>query len=88
MMTHERTEALAAYDGIPTTVLVGTSDLLTPPPHGRRIATNIRGARFAVAPGAGHMLPLERPRLVSEELIALVEMAAGTAERQAATALR
>jgi hypothetical protein len=34
------------------------------------------------------MLPLERPRLVSDELIALVEMAAGTAERQAATALR
>jgi hypothetical protein len=34
------------------------------------------------------MLPLERPRLVSDELIALVEMAAGAGERQAATALR
>jgi pimeloyl-ACP methyl ester carboxylesterase len=88
MMTHERTDALAAYDGIPTTVLVGGADLLTPPPHGRRIATNIRGARFAVAPEAGHMLPLERPRLVSDELIALVEMAADTAVRQAATGLR
>ncbi len=88
MMKHERTDALSAYDGIPATVLVGSADLLTPPRHGRRIATHIRGARFAVAPDAGHMLPLERPRLVSDELIALVEMATGSAKRQAATALR
>lgn len=88
MMKHERTDALSAYDGVPTTVLVGSADLLTPPRHGRRIATSIRGARFAVAPDAGHMLPLERPRLVSDELIALVETAEGPARRQAATALR
>lgn len=75
-MTHERTAWLTAYDGIPTTVLVGSRDLLTPPRHGRRIATNIRGARLVVAPGAGHMLPLERDRLVSDELIGLVELAA------------
>lgn len=75
MMLHERTDALPAYDGIPTTVLVGSADLLTPPHHGRRIATNIRGARFVVAPDAGHMLPLERDRLVSDELISLVQVA-------------
>jgi pimeloyl-ACP methyl ester carboxylesterase len=86
MMLHERTHALTAYDGIPTTVLVGSADLLTPPPHGRRIAANIRGARLVVAPDAGHMLPLERPRLVSNELIDLVETAART--DQAATVLR
>lgn len=72
-MTHERTEALAAYDGVPTVVLVGSRDLLTPPRHGRRIAGAIRGARFVVCPGAGHMLPLERDRLVSDELIDLVD---------------
>jgi len=87
MMSHERTDALPAYDGIPTTVLVGSADLLTPPHHGRRIATNIRGARFVVAPDAGHMLPLERDRLVSDELIDLVETATSTSA-QAATALR
>lgn len=72
-MTHERTEALAAYDDVPTVVLVGSRDLLTPPRHGRRIAGAIRGARFVVCPGAGHMLPLERDRLVSDELIGLVD---------------
>ncbi|MEJ7834088.1 MAG: alpha/beta fold hydrolase, partial [Nocardioides sp.] len=71
-MGHERTAGLAAYDGIATTVLVGSADLLTPPRHGRRIANHIRGARFVVSPGAGHMLPLERDRLVSGELIDLV----------------
>jgi pimeloyl-ACP methyl ester carboxylesterase len=85
LMLHERTDLLAAYDGIPTTVLVGSSDKITPPHHGRRIAANVKGARFLVAPGAGHYLPLERPRLVSDELIDLVEMAL---QDQAATALR
>lgn len=85
MMIHERTAGLSAYDGIPTTVLVGSADLLTPPHHGRRIAASVQGARFLVAPGAGHYLPLERPRLVSDELIDLVEIAL---QDQAATALR
>lgn len=85
MMVHERTEALPAFDGIPTTVLVGSRDLLTPPHHSRRIADHIKGARYLVAPEAGHYLQLERPRLVSDELIDLVEDAL---QSQAATALR
>ena len=78
-MHHERTANLAAFDGIPTTVLVGSADLLTPPHHARRIANAIRGARLVVCPGAGHMLPLERDRLVSDELIHMVEAARSTA---------
>lgn len=74
-MTHERAAGLTAYDGTPATVLVGTADLLTPPPHGRRLARHIRGARVLEAPGAGHMLPLERHELVSEELCRLVDRA-------------
>ncbi len=73
--THERAAALAAYDGIPTVVLVGSEDLLTPLSHARRIAGSVRGARLVVAPGAGHMLPLERDRLVSDALIELVDAA-------------
>lgn len=72
---HERTTGLAAYDQIPTRVLVGEADLLTPPEHARRLASAIRGARLLVAPGAGHMLPLERDELVSDQLIELVQAA-------------
>ena len=71
-MTHERTHALKVLDGIPTHVLVGTRDVLTPPSHARRIADHVEGAVLTVVPDAGHMLPLERDQLVSGTLIRLI----------------
>ena len=71
-MDHERTEALKVLDGIPTQVLVGTRDVITPPEHARRIAESIEGAVLTVAPDAGHMLPLERDDLVTGTLIKLI----------------
>jgi len=71
-LTHDRLAAAAAYDDIPTCVLVGERDLLTPVHHARRLAGGIRGARLMIAPGAGHMLPLEREALVSGHLVQLV----------------
>ncbi|GAC1384400.1 MAG: alpha/beta hydrolase [Marmoricola sp.] len=68
---HERTTALKAFAGIPTRVLVGTRDVLTPVAHARRIADQIPGALLIVAPEAGHMLPQERAELVSATLIKL-----------------
>lgn len=80
LMRHERTEGLKAYAGVPTTVMVGGADLLTPPSHARRLAAAIDGARLLVLPGAGHYLPLERDEAVSYELVAAVERArAGSA---------
>jgi len=64
---------------VPTTVLVGADDRLTPPSHARRIAENLpRLQKLIVLPGTGHMTPLERP---DEVTAALVELAAATAER-------
>jgi len=73
LMKHERTTDLAAYDDVPTVVLVGSADLLTPPHHARRLASAVHGARMLVLPGAGHYLPLEREQVVSEQLVAMVE---------------
>jgi len=70
-MRHDRAAGLKAYDGIPTRVLVGTRDLLTPRSHARRIAGAISTAELITAPDAGHMLPLERDALVSATLIKL-----------------
>ena len=53
---------------IPTMVVVGTGDVLTPPGQARLIARLIPGARLEVFPGGGHMLMLER----SEELDRLI----------------
>jgi pimeloyl-ACP methyl ester carboxylesterase len=46
---------------VPTTVLVGTRDRLTPVRSGRQLAAAIPDADLVILPGAGHMLPLEAP---------------------------
>jgi pimeloyl-ACP methyl ester carboxylesterase len=53
------TDALPNVD-IPTLVVVGTADILTPPAQAKLIARLIPGARLEVFPGGGHMLMLER----------------------------
>lgn len=72
-LRHDRAAALAAYRDVPTRVLVGDRDLLTPVAHARAIASAVGTAGLVIAPGAGHMLPLERDELVSTELAALVD---------------
>jgi pimeloyl-ACP methyl ester carboxylesterase len=73
---HDRDAALAAFDHIPTEVLVGTSDKLTPVYQSRRIVDTARRARLTLYPGAGHMLPLERVDGVAGRLLGLTETAA------------
>lgn len=51
----------ATLGTVPTTILVGTRDALTPPRAARQLAAGIPGARLQVISGAGHMLPLEEP---------------------------
>lgn len=55
---------------VPTTVVVGSRDLLTPPRLGRAIAAAIPGARIVEVAGAGHMLPYEEPDLLAELILA------------------
>jgi non-heme chloroperoxidase len=62
--------------GVPTVVLVGTRDRLTPPARAKVLADRIPGARLEVLSGFGHMLPLEAPQRVAEEIAALVPAAA------------
>ncbi len=71
-MEHDRAHALKAFADIPTHILVGTADKLTPVPHARELAEHLPGAVFTRVPGAGHMLPLERDELVTGVLIRLI----------------
>lgn len=72
---HERRVALAALRTTSTVVLAGDRDRLTPLSHAEAIATELPGARFVVYPGAGHMLPQERPQQVATQLRQLVSAA-------------
>jgi pimeloyl-ACP methyl ester carboxylesterase len=61
---------------VPTTVIAGERDRMTPPSHARRIAEKLpQLERLVVLPETGHMAPLERHETVSdaiEELVAKV----------------
>jgi YbgC/YbaW family acyl-CoA thioester hydrolase len=46
---------------VPTLVMVGAEDALTPPPLSRAMVNAIPGARYAEIPAAGHLSPLEQP---------------------------
>ena len=66
---------------IPTLVVVGTGDLLTPPAQARLIARLIPGARLEVFPGGGHMLMLERTEALDKMIIDFArEVGAGAVE--------
>jgi pimeloyl-ACP methyl ester carboxylesterase len=54
---------------VPTLVMAGEDDRLTPPTHARRIAEELPNLhQLVVLPGTGHMGPLERPVEVSDAL--------------------
>lgn len=60
---------------VPTLVISGTADQMTPPKYAAFLAEKIPGARLAMIEGAGHMVMLEQPELVTQhvtEFLALV----------------
>ena len=57
---------------VPTLVLVGAHDALTPPADATALAAGIPAARLVVIPAAGHMSPLENPRAVNAALRSFV----------------
>ncbi len=67
--------SLAELAGLPTLVVVGEQDQMTPPATARLIADGIPGAMLSVIPGAGHLPPVEQPlattRVITEFLQSL-----------------
>lgn len=56
---------------VPTLVLVGEEDLITPPTEAREIAAGIgAGARLVTLAGCGHLATLEQPEAVTRALLA------------------
>lgn len=55
--------------GVPTLVLAGEADALTPPALAAEIAAGIPGASLRLVPGAGHLPPLEQPAKITELLL-------------------
>jgi 3-oxoadipate enol-lactonase len=57
---YERAPALEGIR-VPTHVVVGADDTLTPPDLARRMAERIAGSRLSIIPEAGHLANLDQP---------------------------
>ncbi len=62
---------------IPTLVVVGQEDEMTPPSAARALADAIPSAALTIIPSAGHLSPLEAPTAVSRVLAEFLEHARG-----------
>ncbi len=64
--------SLGALTGVETLVMNGAGDLITPPGHSEDIVRHVPGAEHVVIEDAGHIIMLEHPDLVTEQLLALI----------------
>lgn len=68
----DSTALLAGID-VPTLVVVGSEDEVTPPAQARAMASAIPAAALTTIPGAGHLSPLEAPTAVSRVIAEFLE---------------
>lgn len=61
--------ASAAAIRVATLIVLGESDVMTPPRRGLELAKGIEGAKTVTLAGSGHMMMMERPDATLEALI-------------------
>lgn len=74
MQAHTSVDVLPTIT-VPTTVVAGSRDGMTPPRVARRMADTVPGARLVELPAATHVLPIEEPGAVADEILAVVAAA-------------
>ncbi len=70
--TMDLLEGIATID-VPTTVMIGTRDTLTVPKKSDQMVATIPGSRLVTLKSKGHMLPLEDPDAVADEIVRAVK---------------
>ncbi len=70
---HDKIESLPVLVPVPVLVVCGDHDLLTPLTQSERLAAALPHATLVVVPNAGHVALMERPEIVTEALIELIE---------------
>jgi 3-oxoadipate enol-lactonase len=64
MAAREDATAMLSQIGVPSLVVCGQQDSVSPPAHMRAMAAAMPEARFVEIPDAGHMSPMENPAAV------------------------
>ena len=67
MNRSDATSVLPTID-VPTLIVVGEEDVLTPPKESRAMHAAIPGSRLEIIPGAGHVSNVERPAAFNQVL--------------------
>jgi 3-oxoadipate enol-lactonase len=71
--------AVSPHINVPTLVIVGEEDVVTPPADAEFLARNISGAKLVSIPGAGHLTNIETPEAFNAALEAFLNLYAGRA---------
>ena len=61
-------QAMLSAINVPTLIIVGEDDQITPPDYARAIAAAITGAQLLTVPACGHLSSLEQPDIVNAAL--------------------
>ncbi|MEU0495435.1 alpha/beta hydrolase [Mycobacterium sp. NPDC006124] len=69
---HDETAALAVLAKVPSLIVCGDHDLLTPHEYSEAMATELPKSELVIVGGAGHLVELERPEIVDDALVRLV----------------
>lgn len=72
---HDETAALPVLARIPTVIACGDRDLLTPVRNSEEMAAALPDSLLVIVPGAAHLVQMERPEVINDALVRLVERA-------------
>ena len=75
LQEHDKRAALHVFQAVEVLVLVGDSDRLTPRAYSDYIVSQVPGSEYVVVEDAGHILMLEHPQLVTQQLLMLIARA-------------
>jgi pimeloyl-ACP methyl ester carboxylesterase len=75
LQVHDETKALPTLAKIPTLIVCGDRDLVTPAEYSKRIAEALPDSELVIVARAGHLVLLDKPASVSDGLVRLVKHA-------------
>ena len=70
---HDESAALPVLARVPTLIACGDRDLLTPVKYSEEMAAALPNSLLVIVPGAGHLVQMERPDVINDALVRLVE---------------
>ncbi len=75
LQVHDETKGLATLATIPTLIVCGDRDLVTPAKYSRRMAEALPDCELVIVSRAGHLVLLDKPEAINDGLVRLVKRA-------------